>query len=181
MADVPEHWARKLEATLEEFGPGQPELIDREKCTAIITGILQRYEAEMMADHDHEAVSKRLSADLRIELYPHLEPGGEYPARMFITPFLIDLGQRARRARNEREQIPFVAIGPEELGGPIGITHLCPGCGATHDVITEDILSAVKCEVTGSTYLIGIKGQLITTAAERKMRVVGTPTEGNAP
>jgi hypothetical protein len=66
-----------------------------------------------------------------------------------------------------------VAIGNDELGGPLGPQATCPACGKLHDVQslsstdgTPSVLQMVKCD-TGSTYLVGIGGQAWSGAPSR--------------
>ncbi|MEN6549946.1 MAG: hypothetical protein ABFE07_28215 [Armatimonadia bacterium] len=67
------------------------------------------------------------------------------------------------------KKLPFVAIGADELGGPLGTTAHCNGCGQRHPVKhgeevlpdgttrPSDLLAYVKCPATGNSYLVGIK------------------------
>lgn len=65
----------------------------------------------------------------------------------------------------------YLAIGNDELGGPVGDTAICPHCGKPHPVEygerilpdgtkePTDMLGFVGCN--GSNYLVAIKGRLI--------------------
>ena len=70
-----------------------------------------------------------------------------------------------------KEDIPFIAVGGEELGPFIGKVVECPNCGDLHEVeyadkVEEDgthtpskLLGCVKCPVNGSAYLVAIDGK----------------------
>ena len=67
-------------------------------------------------------------------------------------------------------ELPFVAIGADELGEPLGPTLTCEECGAEHEVISQPStngglsLQFMRCGT--ASYLIGINGQAIQRAAE---------------
>ncbi len=71
----------------------------------------------------------------------------------------------------KHKEMPFVAIGNDELGDEVGETAICPNCGKQHEVsygeevkedgtkVKSDLLGFVKCKK--HSYLVSIKGQLI--------------------
>ena len=69
------------------------------------------------------------------------------------------------------EEIPFLALGPEELSGPethAGALLLCPHCGGEHPLEgaldgegnPTELLLFYRCK--GTTYLAAVKGKLIS-------------------
>lgn len=59
------------------------------------------------------------------------------------------------------DDIPFVAIGDEELGEPLGAVTHCPHCHNEHPVTQSDppTLQFVKCPENDHSYLVGINGK----------------------
>jgi hypothetical protein len=73
-----------------------------------------------------------------------------------------------------------VMLKRSEFGGAIatGDAQACPGCGETGAVLTvetaatrDDELHYVVCTRDGHAYLVGVGGLVLTTAAERKIRL----------
>ena len=69
---------------------------------------------------------------------------------------------------NEQEEIPYMAVGNDELGEKIGDKAVCPHCGELHVVEfgtdsktgkISEMLGFVSCE--GSRYLVAIDGKKI--------------------
>lgn len=59
------------------------------------------------------------------------------------------------------DDFPYLAVGNEELGAPVGETAPCPHCGKEYPVIDSEpkgALQGVRCE-TGGLYLVGIDGK----------------------
>jgi len=54
----------------------------------------------------------------------------------------------------------MLAIGNDELGRPLRLTERCPKCEKEHYVETASVLHFLRCE--GTSYLIGVKGKLIS-------------------
>lgn len=63
----------------------------------------------------------------------------------------------------ETEPIPFIAIGADELKGNLGDKTRCPSCNEIHEVKQSEppLLQYVKCDISGETYLVGIKNKAI--------------------
>lgn len=59
------------------------------------------------------------------------------------------------------ENTPFVAIGNDELGAPLGDTVTCPFCGEEHAVISSDKGSLQFFRHDGALYLCGIGGKAV--------------------
>lgn len=83
-------------------------------------------------------------------------------ARSETAKIRRELARRdARKNKPRRKPIPFVAIGNNELGGPIGATTACPGCNEAH-AVEESVpagLSFVLCLKTKHRYLVGVDGK----------------------
>lgn len=66
--------------------------------------------------------------------------------------------------------IPFLAVGNDELGGPVGESVKCPHCGRKHPVVygerilpdgtREPSRTLAFYECKGKTYLHGIDGRV---------------------
>lgn len=79
------------------------------------------------------------------------------------------------QAKEQEEEIPFVAFGSDELEGndPVGTHEICPNCGEEHEVgygekVNPDgtrepskMLAFLTCPKNEATYLIGIEGKKI--------------------
>lgn len=71
------------------------------------------------------------------------------------------------------EHVPFVAVGPDELGDAVGEFAYCKVCGNNHPVeyghkvladgtrVPSKLLAFINCTESGKSYLVGIDGKLI--------------------
>lgn len=75
---------------------------------------------------------------------------------------------------------PAVYISDAELGAPIDprwTQSRCPGCNGHHALEHFEAaqMHTTRCVLTGVVYIVGMRGRVITTAGERKLRLVGIP------
>ena len=70
-------------------------------------------------------------------------------------------GREVVAAVSAPADVPFVAIGADELGGPLDSTVQCERCGETHAVCDSKppLLQFYRCG--DHTYLCGIRGREI--------------------
>jgi hypothetical protein len=60
--------------------------------------------------------------------------------------------------------VPFLAVGNDELGDPVGKTEICPGCKKKHRVrMLGGIGGLAVLQCGKKSYLVGIKGKKIRT------------------
>lgn len=67
----------------------------------------------------------------------------------------------------DKEKLPFLAVGDDELGGPVPAVIVCPHCGEEHEVTAAGdkiTLHFYRCPAKGASYLLGINGRVISKA-----------------
>lgn len=72
------------------------------------------------------------------------------------------------KIENKELEIPFIAMGNEELGDDVGDKVICPNCGKLHDVeFGVDTKTGKKSEILGfvscgdTQYLVAINGKKV--------------------